>query len=301
MNVYIPRLAHGDGGLVQLTFSSDQYSDSPQPAGYTVSTRYDQGSWRIDSSTPNRITIDPNANLTIALLALLIGIISFTFPYLSRKSKKLWYDNLAGILAREILIENKKKLNDEPYCEIPIRVDSRNLKKIFYNDEQDYNKVKNYYSTLSERNGSRPTVKSPVSAPTNNQNLTQFYQLNGKLNQCADKVLNEVDWARYNIDILHIDGQNLDPFLMIRPYRILNRLWLIIGFAAGILVPWSVTSCLVSRDPLHWTVKFEVIHGLVVLAVLIFFVVYLVRIFRLLKIDKRNLYLHVRSLAFFVM
>jgi hypothetical protein len=55
MNVYIPRLAHGDGGLVQLTFSSDQYSDSPQPAGYTVSTRYDQGSWRIDSSTPNRI------------------------------------------------------------------------------------------------------------------------------------------------------------------------------------------------------------------------------------------------------
>ena len=228
-----------------------------------------------------RVT-NPSFGLTIALLLLLIGVISFTFPYFYRKSIRSRNDLIARILAKQILLENEKKLAADAYSDIPINVDSRTLKKIFSRNNGDYEKIQTYYSALMERNSKKPP-KSALSTPEMEQKQNEFYQNNAKLMNCADDV-KKIDWTTYNVDILHPDGKIPDFLLTnVRPSQFLNFPQIIIVFIPVILISWSVSSYVMSGDPLRWTVKFEIVHWLIVLVMLILLIVIVVRTFMYIR------------------
>jgi hypothetical protein len=279
MRIYFPGLVQGDGSIAKISVDTDKNLATDR-SSFMVYLTYDQGSLKIIGGVQEA---SPPFGLTVFLI--IMAISSFLIPYLYTKTIRVFYSQTVTNIAKEIM-EFKRHFESNPYdgAVHDVKPPPDYMIKIFNSDERRL--IENFYEEFESRNNILGSQRSSAT-PDNTKNVGK---LNNQIIRRAKDVFEKIDWRKYNINKLDLHGKReglKDPRNQwLTMQKLARQVPILLGIPICIIVMipiWSVYSYIISRNALQWTVKFEIGHWIISIAILVLIIYFQIMSRRLQK------------------
>lgn len=201
LKVYAPRLVHGSGSIIKLDIPFDSSPNSSN-LSYSIYATYDQGS--IKKSSEPGIANFPQEWTLVLLIA---AAISFAIPYMHRRIRKWKRSRLStyvSSIAKDI-IRVHQKINENPSSDellyhkedgiLPEKI--ANINRQIKGTEENH-LFRTFYRDLESRDF------DIVNGQIYDQGLKQR---NKELMNLTTKIMNNVYWSDYNVELDKIDSK----------------------------------------------------------------------------------------------